>query len=281
MFRNVLVGIDYETHGRDALALALKLSNADSRITLAHVHPGFSVATNALEGHMEYAQETRGLLAAVAQESGLDAYTRWLGAASVGTGLRTIANAIDADLLVVGTTNRSRLTRTLLGNPTKQALTEAECAVAVAPDGYAENVREIRQVGVAYDGSDVSEAAIDLARRLAKLTDAEVSAFHVVPVDGGLSPVRHKFERDILALNRARDRISAHDDIKPQLAIGDPVLRLGDFGRTTDILIASSRGAGTLTRLMHPSTTSALTEALTCPLLVLTKGARERATAHV
>ncbi len=53
MFNNALVGIDYETHGRDALALARTLSGEGSKSTLAHVHPGFSLATKALDMHME------------------------------------------------------------------------------------------------------------------------------------------------------------------------------------------------------------------------------------
>lgn len=40
MFNNVLVGIDGEDGGRDALALARTLVGESGRLTLAHVYPG-------------------------------------------------------------------------------------------------------------------------------------------------------------------------------------------------------------------------------------------------
>ncbi len=40
MFKNVLVGVDGRAGGRDAIALARKLTNPDGRLTLAHVHTG-------------------------------------------------------------------------------------------------------------------------------------------------------------------------------------------------------------------------------------------------
>lgn len=40
MFKNVLVGVDGRAGGRDAIALACKLTNPDGKLTLAHVHSG-------------------------------------------------------------------------------------------------------------------------------------------------------------------------------------------------------------------------------------------------
>ncbi len=40
MFKNVLVGVDGRPNGRDAIALATRLTDPDGRLTLAHVHTG-------------------------------------------------------------------------------------------------------------------------------------------------------------------------------------------------------------------------------------------------
>ena len=77
----------------------------------------------------------------------------------------------------------------------------------------------------------------------------------------------------------ARDRLDAHENIESHVASGVPVRELSAYSKTVDILIAASRGAGPLARLVHPSTTSALAEVVSCPLLVLTRRARERAVA--
>src|ERR1039457_5463462 len=40
MFNNVLVGVDGRPNGRDAIALATRLTDPDGKLTLAHVHSG-------------------------------------------------------------------------------------------------------------------------------------------------------------------------------------------------------------------------------------------------
>lgn len=300
MFSNIVVGIDEETHGRDAIALARLLANPDARFTFAHVHPAMTAAAmtaaamttgtgaagpavdeapRPAAGLTGYPEDTHDLLVSAIRESGVDAWMRWIGSPSVGTGLKAIATDVGADLLVVGSTARSRLTRTLLGNPTADSIAEADCAVAVAPLDYADEVRVLRRVGVAYDGSPASEAALALARQLTESLEAELSAFEVVPAPRGLlEPRRHQVEKTVVALTEARSRISEHEGVEAHVACGRPVQQLAGYSNTVDLLVAGSRGAGPVALLVHPSTTAALTDVVHCPLLVLTKGARERAT---
>jgi hypothetical protein len=40
MFKNALVGVDGRPNGRDAIALASRLTDPDGKLTLAHVHSG-------------------------------------------------------------------------------------------------------------------------------------------------------------------------------------------------------------------------------------------------
>lgn len=286
MFRKIVVGIDDQTHGRDAIALARMLAAPDADITFAHVHPAMTAAAmtaaamtagSGLDPQDPYPEATHDLLVAAIQESGVDAWMRWIGSPNVGSGLHAIADDVDADLLVVGCSDRDRLTRTLLGNPTTETMAEADCPVAVAPQGYADAVRVLRRVGVAYDESAPSEGAMSLGRRVADDLDAELSAFEVVPAPRGmLEPRRHQVEKAVLALKHARERIAEHPGVEPHVACGHTVEQLAGYSSTVDLLVAGARGAGLIGLLMHPSTTAALTEVVRCPLLVLTKGARER-----
>ena len=286
MFKQIVVGIDEETRGRDAIALARRLATEEAQLTFAHVHPAMTAAAmaaaaanagDATGGQAICPEETHDLLVAAIRESGTDASMRWIGAPGVGAGLEAIARAVGADLLVVGSTERGRLTRTLLGNPTTDVLAEANCAVAVAPLGYAERSHVLHRIGVAYDESQASEAALALGGRLAADLEGELSAVEVVPAPRGvLEPRRRQIEKSVLALKRARDRIAEHEGVEVHVVCGRPVDQLVGYGNSVDMLVAGARGAGLLGLLMRPSTTAALTHSIHCPLLVLTRGARER-----
>ncbi len=284
MFERVVVGIDEQTHGRDAIALARVLAAPGAEITFAHVYPAMTAAamTAAVLSASEppallYPESTHDLLVTAIRESGVDANLRWIGSPSVGAGLHAIADDVGADLLVVGCSDRGRLTRTLLGNPTTETLGEASCPVAVAPRRYADTSHVIHRIGVAYDESSGSERAMSYGRQLADEFGAELSAFEVVaPPHNLLEPRRRQFEKTVNALTQARQRIAEHERVEAHVACGQTVEQLTGYSNSIDVLVASSRGAGPVALLIHPSTTAALANVVRCPLLVLTKRARER-----
>lgn len=162
----------------------------------------------------------------------------------------------------------------LLSDPTTETLRDAGCVVAVAPDGYADRVREIEIVGVAYDGSSASDGALALARRLARETGAGVSALDVV-AETGVGPTALRFQRAAMELQAASD-LARPENVTGHIAFGDPVEELSGLSSTVDILVAGARGPVALARLLHPSTTARLSGIVSCPLVVLTKAARER-----
>jgi nucleotide-binding universal stress UspA family protein len=276
MFKRVLVGIDERTRGRDAIALAARLAAPSADVTFAHVYPPVISAANIVEGSPAGAAAADALLSSVVAASGLDARVRRLASISVSDGLHGIAEEIGADLLVVGTTSRNRMTRALLGNFIADTLASSDCTVAIAPRDYAASAVKIHRVGVAYDGSRPAEAAFAVADALSASLAAELSAFKVVPAphDGPFG--RRQVEKAVRALKAGRDQIEAHEGVIAHVGCGDPVEQLGGFSKTVDLLVAGARGAGFLARLIHPSTTEALADVVSCPLLVVTKGARER-----
>ena len=84
-------------------------------------------------------------------------------------GRRCIGRAEEqgCDLIVVGSCSRGLLGRVMLGDDTRGALNGAPCAVAIAARGYGESPVALATVGVAYNGSEESRAALALAQELA------------------------------------------------------------------------------------------------------------------
>ena len=184
MFQNVLVGVDGRAGGRDAIALAARLRDPDGKLTLAHVYAGRLRSTHAMTAGMvqEERESTASLLERERSATGVDAALLSIEALTPGRGLHEQAEHQGADLLVVGSTGRGAWGRAMLGDDTRAALNGASCAIAIAPLGYAASAPSLAAIGVGYDGSPESLAALEAARGIAASTGAVVKAFEVVEI---------------------------------------------------------------------------------------------------
>jgi len=271
MFRHVIVGVDGGPTGRDAIAVAKLLVAPDSQLVLAHVYEltpqrGASGAYGVAEN-----EDSRRLLEQEREATGVAAELTSLTASSVGRGLHYLAESTDADLLAVGSSSRSFAGRVLVGDITRASLIGAPCAVAVAPLEYAEDAGAIAQIGVGYDGSPESEAALAFARELAAHHGASVSALTVVEPSpyAGLLRGSARSETYETRLQEAKDDLAALEGVKGDVALGLAGEELAAFGARVDLLIVGSRGYGPLRRLMLGSTAAHLASNARCPLLVL------------
>jgi nucleotide-binding universal stress UspA family protein len=275
MFKTVLAGVDEGEGGRDAIALAGVLLAAGGELTLAHVLREDPLGSRiwsdpTMDSRRERARE---LLEHAAAEAGVRPRIRWRGATSVGRGLHEIAEIIDADLLVVGSSRRGLLGRVRLADDTRAALNGAPCAIAVAPAGYHTEPRVMREIGVGYDGSPESQQALALARAIADETGAKLSAFHAVAVPSyvlhGRTTVDGALIKDLV--DEAREQIAALDGVEAHAAYGDPAEELTLYSASLDLLVLGSRSYGPLGRLVHGSTAHQLAGTARCPLLVLAR----------
>jgi nucleotide-binding universal stress UspA family protein len=291
MFSNILVGVDGEQGGRDAIALARGLVAEGGKLTLGYIRHDephgprgwVDPSVPAERGHaadmLERTRTETGLAAYIRWHArGLAAYIRWHGASSVGRGLHELAETIEADLLVVGSTRRGLYGRARLTDDTRAALNGAPCAIAVAPAGYSiESPPWMREIGVGYDGSPESERALCVARALAAETGAKLSAFEAVSIPAHfVAPARVRVN-DIV--RHARERTGTMGDVEPHAAYGDPVEELTLYSASLDLRVVGSRGYGPLGRLLYSGTAQHLARTARCPLLVLTRGARTQPTA--
>lgn len=278
MFKNLLIGVDEHEGGRDAIALARELVAEDGELTLAYVHGGYPVIARGSSDAFEASERERAreILEKARGEAGIDAQLRCIGETSVGRGLHMLAERIHADLIVVGSSRRGLLGRVFLGDDTRAALDGAPCAVAIAPAGYTEHPKVMREIGVAYNGSPESVHALAVGRTLAAETSAKLSAFEAVAVPtyaffGAPSPISEVID---LAVKEALDRISALGGVEAHAVYGYPVEELAVYSASLDLLVVGSRDYGPVGRLVHGSTTHHLARSARCPLLILTRAAR-------
>jgi nucleotide-binding universal stress UspA family protein len=271
MFENVLVGIDGSENGRDAIALASRLAQPEGRLTLAHVETGSlrALAPGALsaahDASVQLLEQERGA-------AGRSAEIASIGCASAGRGLHEQAEAQAADLLVVGSSRRGVFSRVMLGDDTRGALNGAPCAVAVAARGYAGAPTSIARIGVGYDESEESEAALAMARVLAENAGASIHVLEVVSfpsyaLTGVATPTLGVNIDDLLT--EARARVQSLAGVEGSAAYGLAGEELAAFAAELDILIVGSRSYGPLRRLVLGSTSDFLARHARSSLLVL------------
>lgn len=281
MFKNVIVGIDGGPHGRDASALAGHLADPAGRLTLVHVFPG-DWDTGARSGSSQAGADRREAAAVLERESaeiGLEANLVAVSAHGVAAGLHRLAETEDADLIVVGCCHRGAFGRLMLGDDTRSVLNGAPCAVAIAPEGFAQHPLPFSVIGVAYNGSPESQAALALAHDVAARTRATIRALEVVSVptyalSGPIAvPVGLSMPE---RLAEAEKRHASLQGVEASAVCGIPGEELKAFGDELDLLITGSRSYGTVRRLIQGSTSNYLMRHSHCPLLVLPRGATPR-----
>lgn len=275
MFENVIVGVDGEQGGNDAIALAKQLVKSDGKLTLAHINMGYRVVAKGSSGDFDRAEHARSmaLLQEALRESGLQVEVTAIGSPSIGRGLHQLAERHGADLLVVGSTAQGLAGRVWIGGETIEALTGAPCAVAVAPLGYSSGQRSLTRIGVGFDYSNESRHALEVGRQLASRFDATLSAWYAIEMPWFRSAGMREDIRTVM--DEAKVELAKLGGVEPHVVYGRAGDELGFHSDAVDLLVIGSRDYGPVGRLVHGSTTRKLASSCRCPLLVLTRAARE------
>ncbi|MGA2453553.1 MAG: universal stress protein [Solirubrobacteraceae bacterium] len=274
MFKNVLVGVDGRPNGRDAVALAAHLTDPAGKLTLVHVHGGELRPSHAVSPALlrEERKASEELLERERAEGAANAELVSVVAGTPGRGLHQQAEEQQADLIVVGSCSHGTFGRAMLGNDTRAALNGAPCAVAIAARGFAEHPSPIANVGVGYNGSAESKAALAAAREIAAPTKATVHALEVVSIPSvayaGIMPPAIGESLDLM-IEEAASRMGELPDVQGRAVYGLSGEELAAFGEDMDLLVVGSRGYGPLRRLVLGSTSDHLERHARCSLLVL------------
>jgi nucleotide-binding universal stress UspA family protein len=279
MFKKVLVGVDGRPSGRDAIALARQLTESSGELTLANVYGGaYRLAYAGAAGMVRAEHDAAGaLLREERSQTGVDAQLVAVEAPAPGRGLHERAEQQGCDLLVLGSCHHGGVVgRAVLGDDTAAAVDGAPCAVAIAPHGYAGLARPFQSIGVGYDGSPESEAAVSAAKTLARETGAKVRALRVVALPtylfmGVVPPVGPTIE-EMVAEAEAEMKELGLDEIHAHYGLAGE--ELAGLSGEVDLLVVGSRGYGPMRRLVLGSTSYYLQRHGRGALLILPRGTR-------
>ncbi len=121
--------------------------------------------------------------------------------------------------------------------------------------------KEFKKIVLAVDGSDASKKAAKKAFSLAKETDIDVSAIHVVHVPATAVPTPHTAYMGDIAGSMKKHGESILNDIekmgsdmgvkvKKELAEGTPDDEIIKFANKNDLIVMGSKGHSTIGRIL-------------------------------
>ncbi len=210
--------------------------------------------------------------------------TRAIPSGSAALALHTTAEDEDAMLIVLGSSHRGAVGRTLAGSVGESLMHGAPCAIAVAPQGYADGEQAgLKSLAVAYDGEAESRAALDATIVLAQRHDAEVSILVVADYPhygyatawsvlsaGEIVDAERKHKEQLLeeALALVPNRVAATG----RVMTGGAGRLLSEVSGEFDLMLLGSRSYGSLHRTLLGSTSRTVIRSSECPVLVIPRG---------
>jgi len=287
MYSKIIVGYDGSDQAKDALALGTLLAEiAGAELVVAGVFqfaPMWGGIDPAIrDAEIAFARQVE----QAAKEAGATA--ELMPSTSPARGLQELAEEINADLIVVGSSRHGRLGQTLVGNVGVALLHGSPCAVAVAPSGYRDQAdRGIAAVVVGFDGSAESRLALEAGCELARARGATLKLVSVAKPpptlvgkggpDEGWRALKAEIERQARAqLEEARDSVPDDVAVEPTLVVGDPAEGLADAAAAPgSIVVLGSRGYGPLRRVLLGSVSRALARSAPAPLVVHPRSAHD------
>jgi nucleotide-binding universal stress UspA family protein len=269
MFHNVLVGYEGSERSEDALALALALAGPSGAVTAACSYWWQPLSARVAGGGPGEAK----------MRAGAEIETAAVPGASPAKALRDLAEEGDHDLVVVGSTHRGAAGRVLAGTTADVLLRDGPCAVAVAPLGYREGTCSIRQIGVAFDGSKPSRAALETAYQLAAERGSELVVlycFSSIPViaAGGVgygAVIDQSDLREVAQdeLDQAVADLGSAVSVTGELLDGEAGAMLAERSARLDLLVVGSKGHGPIGRVLLGSVSHHLMCHSAAPVLVV------------
>jgi nucleotide-binding universal stress UspA family protein len=287
MFTTILVGVDDRRGGHDSLVLADELSElAGGELLAVHVYPYEAFGALAVRPAIDTTapDEAEALVRAQLAEAGVDARVEATADTSPGRGLHRVAEVAGADVVVVGCSHRGAVGRLVAGDNTRAVLEGAAVPVVVSrPAGAAP--RAARVIGVGYDGSPESDAALAWAAELAQRAGGTVRIVSVAEPPQGFSPsVSYGINWGAVKPDRKEHAKRLVAEAVAQLgegATGETVVgmardKLERLSHEVDMLVLGSRGYGPVRRTLLGSTSDWLVHHAACPVVVIPRAAARR-----
>jgi nucleotide-binding universal stress UspA family protein len=269
--RTIVVGCDGSSRSLDAVALAELIARPrQARLVLANAYAsgGRPDADTLLAQAARRVESTPVDMRAVV--------ARWPARM-----LHELAEEVGAEVIVVGSTHRGRVGRVLPGSVGRRLLAGSPCAMAIAPLGFAADTRQLDLIGVAYDMTAESEAALTLAAEIATAAGASVRLVmvdepHTRDFTDQMSGEAHRdrqASRQHLMrreLGRVRDELAVDLRVDVQLRRGLPGPELVKaFGEGVDLCVVGSHSHRPVGRVLAGSVATWVVSGASCPVLVV------------
>jgi nucleotide-binding universal stress UspA family protein len=302
--KRILCPIDFSDFSRRALDHAVAIAKwYEATITLFHVCSVGPVAAYApgsgvLPSAALTPEDRDALLTAMKRfaqgETATDVPLELeIAEGSTAAAILVKADAMPADLLVMGTHGRSGFEHLFLGSVTEKVLRKAACPVLTvprsAPDIAASTPVLFKRIVCAVDFSECSMHALTYAMSLSQETDAHLTVINVIELPPDVSREGHEtvlgpsFQEYMVQAEedrRARlkdavpESVRAYCTVDTVLATGKPYREILGVAeeRRADLLVVGIHGRGPIDRLLFGSTTQHLVRQASCPVLTLRKG---------
>ena len=289
MYRKIIVGYDGSDQAKDALALGKDLSETTGAelcvAGVSLVHPLLRGGADPLdrEAKQESVQQLEHAAASV------DAAVQPVQSSSPARGLHELAEEIEADLIVVGSSRHGPVGQTILGNVGVALMHGSPCAVAIAPRGYADQPdHDVSAIVVGYDGSPESRLALEEGSELARAGDVPLKVVSAaeppeiaLAASGGASyswqSLKEAVEEQVRQrLDEARASVSGDIDVEATLVSAAPAEALAEAASAPgSLLLLGSRAYGPLRRALLGSVSRELASSAPAPLIVHPRGMHE------
>lgn len=292
MLDKILVGYEGSDASEDALALARTFARiGGGSLTAARRYWQEPHHTGNGTSHPDGAHtDSERMIDDLSSRFGDEIEFRSVAAPSAARALHELAEEIDADLIVVGPTNRGRIGQAVPGTTAERLLHGGPCAVAVPPLGYRHHAPgSLLRIGVAYCDSPEAEAAVHEALSIATAAGGRVEMLSVFE-DAPYQTFQTGFGAQEIGINAREFAVANLDEvvarigagaISADLLMGIAAEALTERARGLDLLVMGSRGYGPVRRAILGSVSHAvLAHGCPCPVVIVPRGAAQRSEAH-
>ena len=272
----IVVGVDGSRHADAALRFAAALARwLGARLVLAaaYVSPS-SEREDAIAAERARAED-------VAESARLgvefigDVRSLLVAGATPARALHRAADLEQADLLVVGSSERRRVAGLQPGSVAEAVLHHSACPVAVVPERAGEPA--FGRIGVAVEDGVAAYAALDLALRIAAGVGGgrpELDLLHIAPPDvaflrPGVPAPEPEYDYTPPWLESIAGEASEHVPTNVVQDAGHAGRRLVQRASGLDLLVMGSRDLGGVRRLVLGSTSAYVVRNAGCPVIVV------------
>ncbi len=179
----VIVGIEDTEEARDALRFArlfAGIEGAELHVVSVYWDSIFYMGREEMEGaRISFFDR---MLEFARTELGEDVRFVRSIETSAPRGLTKAAEELEADAIIIGSSHRGPIGRVLMGDAGTRLAAGSACPVIVTPRGWATTKRdELGRIGIAYDATPESKAALTFGVELAQKAGASPELIGVVP----------------------------------------------------------------------------------------------------